>query len=103
MIVTTVEIHVREDMIEEFIKATVENHRESVKEQGNLRFDILQSIDDPSRFTLYEAYETEESSAAHKKTPHYLKWRETAVDMMAAPRKGTAHRVIAPQDKSMWR
>ncbi len=103
MIVTTVEIHVREDKIEEFIKATVENHMASVKEQGNLRFDVLQSIEDPSRFTLYEAYETEEASAVHKKTPHYLKWREVAGNMMAKPRIGTAHRVVAPQDTSMWR
>ncbi|MBN1445472.1 MAG: antibiotic biosynthesis monooxygenase [Candidatus Omnitrophica bacterium] len=103
MIVATVEIHVREDKIDEFIKIIVDNHRESVKEPGNLRFDVLQSIEDPSRFTLYEAYETEEASAAHKKTPHYLKWRELAENMMAKPRKGTAHRVIAPQEKSMWR
>lgn len=102
MIVTTVEIHVKQDRIEDFIQATIANHSASVKESGNFRFDVLQSMDDPSRFTLYEAYDSEESVAAHRKTPHYLKWRETVESMMTGPRKGIPHRVIAPQDKSLW-
>lgn len=102
MIVTIVEIYVKQDRIEEFIQATLENHRNSIKEEGNLRFDVLQSIDDPSRFTLYEAYESEEAAKAHKNTPHYLKWRETVEDFMAQPRKGIPHKVIAPTEKSLW-
>lgn len=102
MIVTTVEIYVKENKIEAFIEATVGNHNASIREPGNLRFDVLQSIGDPARFTLYEAYESEESAAAHKKTQHYLKWRETVEPMMVKPRQGTAHRVIAPQEKSLW-
>jgi len=103
MIVTTVEIHVKEILVNAFIRATVDNHAASVKEPGNLRFDVLQSMDDPARFTLYEAYESEESVAAHKKTPHYLKWREIVEPMMLGPRRGIPHRVIAPQDESLWR
>jgi autoinducer 2-degrading protein len=26
---------------------------------------------------LYEAYDSLEGAAAHKQTPHYLKWKET--------------------------
>lgn len=103
MIVTTVEIHVKENRIDDFIRATLENHSASIKEPGNLRFDVLQSMDDPARFTLYEAYDSRESADAHKKTRHYLTWRETAESMMDGPRKGIPHRVIAPQEKSLWR
>ena len=77
MITTIVHVKVKEAHIEEFIRATVKNHEESVKENGNMRFDVLQKADDPSSFALYEAYENDELAAAHKHTPHYLEWRET--------------------------
>ncbi|MCX8082019.1 MAG: antibiotic biosynthesis monooxygenase [bacterium] len=102
MIVTIVEIYVKKDKIDDFIKATLENHKNSIKEEGNLRFDVLQCLDDPCRFTLYEVYESEESAKAHKNTSHYLKWKETVENFMAQPRKGIPYKVIAPLDKSLW-
>jgi autoinducer 2-degrading protein len=102
MIVTTVTVYVKPEHIEDFIRATVENHRHSIQEPGNLRFDVLQCTQDPSRFLLYEAYESEEASALHKGTPHYLAWKEAAADWMAKPREGIPHRVICPEQRSMW-
>ena len=87
MHVTCVHVHVKADQIEAFRQASILNHQASIQEPGNQRFDILQSKDDPSLFLLYEAYESEAAAAAHKSTPHYLKWRETVADWMAEPRK----------------
>jgi autoinducer 2-degrading protein len=70
MIVTCVYVHVKPDVIEAFMDATLANHLESVKEPGNLRFDFIRQADDPCRFMLYEAYESEEAAAAHKMTTH---------------------------------
>jgi len=100
MHVTLVHVHVKPDKIEEFIAATRENHLASVKEPGNLRFDVLQSEDDPTRFVLYEAYRDAAAAAAHKNTPHYLKWRETVADWMAEPRKGVRYRGLLPAVES---
>lgn len=102
MIVTIVTVHVKKENVKEFISATVENHRNSVKEDGNLRFDVLQSREDPSVFTLYEAYASDEASAAHKQTPHYLKWRDTVAGWMEKPRTGIPHNVVAPTDRNRW-
>ena len=102
MIVTIVDVLVKSENINQFIEATIENHNNSVKEEGNLRFDVLQHRDNPSAFSLYEAYESDEASAAHKKTAHYLKWRETVESWMAKPREGFAHNVLAPKDLSAW-
>jgi autoinducer 2-degrading protein len=102
MIVTFVHVLVKADRIEEFKHASIANHKESINEPGNLRFDILQDDADPSKFVLYEAYASEKASAAHKNTPHYLKWRETVADWMAQPRKGIKHRILAPLDKDLW-
>ena len=102
MIATAVLIYVKEENLDEFIRASLENHRASVQEPGNLRFDILQNADDPTRFMFYEAYATAEDAAAHKNTPHYLSWRETVAPWMAQPREGIKHHVLAPTDRSMW-
>ena len=96
MIVTIVHVEVRPENVEAFIRATTENHFESVKEPGNLRFDVLRNDADPNRFVLYEAYESEDKAAAHKKTAHYLKWRETVAPWMAMPREGIRHTAIVP-------
>lgn len=102
MIVTSVTVYVKKEHIDDFIAASTENHINSVKEPGNSRFDVLQSVDDPGRFLLYEAYETEETAAAHKNTAHYLKWKQSVESWMAKPREGVKHRVIAPLQKDKW-
>jgi (4S)-4-hydroxy-5-phosphonooxypentane-2,3-dione isomerase len=96
MFVTTVMVRVDSNHIEDFIEASIANHRASIKEPGNVRFDVLQSEEDPSRFVLYEAYQTKEDSMAHKKTAHYEKWRDTVAGWMAQPRKGIPYKGIVP-------
>jgi len=102
MIVTCVYVHVKPDSIEKFIEATTTNHLESVKEKGNLRFDLIRQADDENRFMIYEAYESEEAAAAHKNTPHYLLWRDTVKDLMAEPRQGVKYTILQPQERSKW-
>jgi len=102
MKVTTVLVHVKKENIDDFIEATKINHKASIQESGNMRFDVLQSRDDPSRFLLYEAYESDKAAAEHKKTSHYLTWKETVADWMAEPRQGIPYNVIAPRDNSKW-
>ena len=102
MIVTCVYVNVKPDAVDRFIDATTSNHLESVREYGNLRFDLIQQTDDPCRFMIYEAYESEEAAAAHKNTSHYLDWRESVKDLMAEPRNGIKYNIILPNDKSRW-
>ena len=102
MIVTCVTVCVKEEHIDDFIDATIKNHNGSIKEPGNMRFDILQCTNDPARFLFYEAYESEEAATAHKKTEHYLKWKVTVADWMAKPREGIPHTVICPKDRGQW-
>ena len=96
MIVTCVHVSVKPENLEDFIKATKTNHENSIKEPLNMRFDILQSKEDPTKFILYEAYENEHGAADHKQTEHYLTWRKTVEPWMAKPRQGIPYNVIAP-------
>lgn len=96
MIVTTVMVQVVPEHIDDFIRATIVNHQAAIEEPGNMRFDILQSEQDPGRFMLYEAYESKELAAAHKETEHYKIWRDTVADWMAEPRQGITYYGIKP-------
>ena len=96
MIATLVHVWVKEPFVEDFIRITRENHEHSVKEPGNLRFDVLSDVADKTKFVLYEAYESEEAAADHKNTGHYLKWRDTVAGWMAQPRQGIKHNIICP-------
>jgi autoinducer 2-degrading protein len=97
MIVTCVYILVKPEWIDDFVKSTEENHRASIVEEGNLRFDFLRMADDQSSFMLYEAYVSEAAAARHKTTPHYLKWKADVDKMMAEPRKGVKYNILKPE------
>ena len=102
MIVYCVNVYVKKEHIQDFIAATIKNHESTVQEPGNLRFDVLQCSDDPLKFMFYEVYTSPEAVTDHKKTSHYLKWRETVSDWMAKPREGVSHTVICPTDMNSW-
>ncbi|MBF0093342.1 MAG: antibiotic biosynthesis monooxygenase [Alphaproteobacteria bacterium] len=98
MHVTLVHVRVKPDRVDDFIAASRANHLGSVREPGNRRFDVLQMPDDPARFILYEAYASAEDAAAHKRTPHYLTWRDAVAEMMAQPREGVGVRCLCPEE-----
>jgi quinol monooxygenase YgiN len=98
MHIVHVHVHVKPEFIEGFRQATLENARNSVKESGNVRFDVIQQADDPTRFVLIEIYRTAEASAAHKEKPHYKLWRDAVMKMMAEPRQGVRYTNIFPED-----
>jgi (4S)-4-hydroxy-5-phosphonooxypentane-2,3-dione isomerase len=102
MIVTLVHIWVKADRIDEFIEVSKLNHQSSIKEPGNLRFDILQDASDPAKFTFYEAYKSIEAVNEHKNTKHYVVWKDTVVNWMAKPREGIKHFVVCPTDLEKW-
>lgn len=96
MHVTIVHVSVKPENIEGFKEACRINHESSIQESGNLRFDVLQLADDPSKFVLYEAYKSRNDAAAHKDTAHYLEWRRTVADWMAEPRQGITYNGLYP-------
>ena len=99
MFIVHVFIHVKPDRIEDFKKATLENARNSVLEPGIARFDVVQHLEDPTRFILVEVYRTSEDPARHKETAHYQTWRDTVEDMMAESRTSIKLTNLFPDEK----
>lgn len=100
MHIVHVHIHVKPDFVEAFKQATIENATHSIEEDGNARFDVIQQMDDPTRFVLVEIYRTAAASAAHKETAHYKRWSNRVMQMMAEPRQGIKYNNIFPGDAS---
>jgi quinol monooxygenase YgiN len=99
MFIVHVFARTKPDRVNDFRKATVENARNSVKEPGIARFDVLQQQDDPTRFVLVEVYRTPADPARHKETQHYKKWRDTVEVMLAEPRTSVKYTNVFPDEK----
>jgi len=100
MLVVHVHSRVKPDCVEAFKAASLANARESLKEPGIARFDVVQQADDPTRFVLVEAYRTPDAPAAHKATRHYAAWRDAVAPMMAEPRSSVKFTSVFPNDGS---
>ncbi len=98
MLIVHVHVHVNPESVEAFRRATLENARNSVQEPGIARFDVLQELDDPTRFVLVEVYRTPDDPAKHKETAHYQTWRDTVAEMMAEPRSSVKYSNVFPED-----
>jgi len=101
MFIAHVFVHVKEEMIEAFKEATIENATNSINEPGVARFDFIQQQGDPTRFVLVEVYRTADDPAKHKETAHYKKWRDTVADMMEEPRSAIKYFNVYP-DEEGW-
>lgn len=100
MQIVHVHVRVKQDSIEQFKAATVENAGKSIEEPGIARFDVVQDISDPARFVLIEVYRNAEAPAAHKETAHYKKWLDTAAPLTAEPRTRIRYTNVFPLDES---
>jgi (4S)-4-hydroxy-5-phosphonooxypentane-2,3-dione isomerase len=86
MQVIFVHVQVKPEYIEQFKALCIDNASNSVQEPGIARFDVVQNVDDPTRFVLIEAYRNADAPGQHKATAHYARWRDGATGMMAEPR-----------------
>lgn len=102
MFVVCVTVWVKPESVEVFLQATLENQSATRREPGNLRFDLLRGLDDPTRFFLYEVYRSEEDFHKHHETPHYLRWREQAADWMARNRQVLKYEALSPTAEQAW-
>ena len=96
MLTVHVFVDVKPDCVEIFKKATIENASNSLKEPGIERFDVVQQMDDITKFVLVEVYKSSEDLTRHMKTTHYKKWYDSVADMMESPRSNKKYTNIYP-------
>ncbi|MGD8683638.1 MAG: antibiotic biosynthesis monooxygenase [Chloroflexota bacterium] len=86
MFVAAVHVFVKPEAIDDFKEMIRANHEGSIAEPGCLRFDVVQSVEDPTEFLLWEVYVDEEAAAFHKTTPHYLAFKERMPELKSKER-----------------
>ena len=99
MYIVHVFVTVKPDVIDDFTTASLANAKASILEAGIARFDVVQQMDDPTRFVLVEVYRTADGPAKHKETDHYRRWRDTVEPMMAAPRTSLKYVNVWPGEQ----
>lgn len=97
MFVTLVHVHVKPEHVDPFVDATRANHEASIREPGNVRFDVLRLVEDPTRFILYEWFADEAAARAHKETAHYAAWRDVVANWLVEPRQGVRYEGLFPE------
>ena len=63
MYIVVVHSHIQEEHVERFREITVRNAEASRREVGCVRFDVIQQVDDLTRFTFIEMFKSEAASS----------------------------------------
>ena len=89
MIDLIVTIDVRIECVEDFLTLVRDHVRESRRERGCLRFEVLRSnifiTGTATEFIFHEVWSDYPALENHRKTKHYLKWREDVPSMEVKP------------------
>jgi len=84
MFVLSVNIRIKPENVDAWIKKALENAREARKEPGCRHFDVLVDPKDRTRVMLYEIYDDEKAFEAHQQMPHFKKYLAEAVPLLAS-------------------
>jgi autoinducer 2-degrading protein len=77
-----IQMTVKADCIEAFMRATKSAAEATRAEPGCLRFDVMQSLQDPTIFVLVEAYTSGATKDIHLQSPHFAAWQEEIADLV---------------------
>lgn len=84
MLVLMVSLKVKPGRADDFLAAVQADGAGTTKnEEGNFQFSAIRDNSDPDRFFLFEVYADEAALEAHRRMPHFLKYREATVDIYA--------------------
>ncbi len=98
MLALVVSLKVKPEMRARFLEAAEDDSTCSVRDEpGCRRFDVLQDQADPNHFCFYEVYLDEAALEAHRKMPHYARWRKAAEVCLAEPTQPTRCATVFPR------
>ena len=82
--VLLVNIRIKPENVERWMKMAMENAREARKEPGCRQFEVLVDPQDKTRVVLFEIYNDDKAFEAHQATPHFKKYLAEAVPLLAS-------------------
>ena len=82
--VLLVNIRIKPENVERFMKSLGENARAARKEAGCRQFEVLVDPKDKTKVVLFEVYDDEKAFESHQQTPHFKKYLAEAVPLLAS-------------------
>jgi len=92
MLVQVVHLEVQPDKLKNFLAEAGANVQASRREPGVIQFDLIQQVESPTRFMLYEVYQDEAALESHRHTPHFQHWLERGVPLLTGERLRVLYR-----------
>jgi len=103
MYILMVRLKVKQDHINDFIKASIADGTGSVlNEPGCRRFDIIQDETDPTLFAFNEVYNDEAAFEHHKTAPHFKQWDTAVKPMLDGAVEVSFCRPVYPLGNANW-
>ena len=93
MFVLVVNIRIKPENVDRFLKLLADNAAAARKEPGCTQFDVLQDPKEKSKIMLYEVYQNEAAFETHQQTPHFKKYVAEAVPLLASRERQVFTRV----------
>lgn len=79
-----VNLQARPDQVDRFMEMALENAAATRStESGCRQFDVLVDPEDRTRIAFYEVYDSKQAFETHQQTPHFKKYFENAVPLLA--------------------
>lgn len=86
MIIVHVELEVLAEHLPSFIQTTQELILQSKRETGLLRYEVVQSIENPTHFFFNEIYRNKKGLMEHQQSGHFQDWvNQTALWYASTP------------------
>jgi len=82
--VLVVNIRIKPENVDRWMKMALDNAREARKEPGCRQFEVLVDPKDKAKVLLFEIYNDEKAFEAHQATPHFKKYLAEAVPLLAS-------------------
>ena len=93
--VLAVNIRIKPENVDVWMKKAAENAREARKEPGCRQFEVLVDPADRTKVMLFEVYDDEKAFEAHQQTPHFKKYLAEAVPLLASRERHVWKRALA--------
>ena len=82
--VLVVNIRIKPENVERWMKMALDNAREARKEPGCRQFEVLLDPKEKTKVMLFEIYDDEKAFETHQQTPHFKKYLAEAVPLLAS-------------------
>ncbi len=78
-------IQINPARVDEFLAASVPFAGESLRESGLVSFALLQQVNEPAHFSMFDVYHDDAAREAHLVSVHYLAWLAIITPLLAEP------------------